>query len=118
MDNSADLGCVTFVVVQSIEKGAAHLSVLPEHWVVANGWNRGIQDDQSDYMGSDIMHWPANKAGNELIDQADLDVNIKPDSNCRVYRCAIKRRGLRSRSEVSFYTFAFEHSPSVLSRFL
>lgn len=97
------MSCVTFAVVQTIEKGQAMLSVLPAHWTTPNGWNHGIPDSESQFKGSDLMYWASSTAEGRLIeDEADKDLSVLPNEHCRAYRCIIKRSNFKNRAEVRF----------------
>lgn len=97
---------MTFAIVQTIEKGKPRLAVVPTQWTVPNGWNNGILDNQSEYLGKDLMFWPVNSSGENLMDEAYINANVGPNNvDCNSFRCNIKRKNLTNRSEVSLRFF-------------
>lgn len=104
-----DAKSVTFSVVQTIENGLTKLSVVPGHWTEPNGWNNGILDSQHEYRGRDVMYWPYNAIGSDLLDAAENDINSLPnDEDCRRFRCIIKRKNLACRIEVRYILVSYE----------
>lgn len=91
-----------FAIVQTIEKGEALLSVVPQHWTIKGEWNGGVRDKRSDYNGMDSMFWPKNEARRLREKRAATDVNIGPDENCQEFRCIIKRANINTQQDVSF----------------